>query len=172
MKKIMSEKEASFIAIYAKNYQPWLKVPKINEENRTKKVDIVLMVNRWDGMVGFPGGLVEKGEDTKISAIRETIEEINYQVNSDKLKFFCAHNLKEKKLTTHLYGIEVSIEEIFKIQQNIFSAVDYGSEIMGSNLVILNNLHITKGFQKFIESPMPESVKEELLFIKKVIKTN
>lgn len=61
MKKNLIEQEASFIAIYAKNYQPWLKVPKINEANRTKKVDLVLMVNRWDGMVDFPCGLVEKG---------------------------------------------------------------------------------------------------------------
>jgi len=163
-----NKKEAAFIAIYAKDFQPWLKVKDIEEESKVKKVNLVLMLNRWDGYTGFPGGLIEQGENSITGAIRETFEEIDYEIlNLTSLKHITTNKLSET--TVHLYAIEVSVREIFNIQKNLTNAVDYGSEIMGSNLVILNDLKNGKGFNTFKNTPMPEKVQEDLEKLRKFI---
>jgi hypothetical protein len=59
--------------------------------------------------------------------------------------------------------------EIFNIQKNLINAIDYGSEIMGSNLVILNDLKDNKGFSTFKHTPMPNKVLEDLEILRKLI---
>jgi len=163
-----NKKEAAFIAIYAKDFQPWLKVKDIEEESKVKKVNLVLMLNRWDGYTGFPGGLIELGEDNITGAIRETFEEIDYKIlNSNSLKHISTNVLPE--ITVYLYAIEVSVIEIFNIQKNLTNAIDYGSEIMGSNLVILNDLKDNKGFFTFKKTPMPKKVLKDLEILRKLI---
>ncbi|KAK3084135.1 hypothetical protein FSP39_008783 [Pinctada imbricata] len=94
----------------------------------------VLMQMRFDGLLGFPGGLVDPGENPLQGMNRELEEEIALNlslhrlVESDHVVSFVN---KKKNIVLHFYGKEVSIEEFKKIELGNLQASDYGSESMG-----------------------------------------
>ncbi len=49
-------------------------------ETRMLLRPMALMVHRWDGMIGFPGGKVDHGEDNLSALLRELREEIAYDL--------------------------------------------------------------------------------------------
>ena len=156
-------KKASFLAIYAKDYQPWLNVKNIPLEHRQTKVNVLLMLNRWDGLTGFPGGLIDPGEDSKEAMKREVFEEIGYKVDLNKIdNNLLSDRTIDNNLEMTLYSLEVSPTELFDIQKNMYSAKDYGSEIMGSNIVILTELNNGNCFGNFKQTPMPKFVLEDI----------
>jgi len=66
-----------------------------------KLFPVVLLMNRWDGMIGFPGGKAEGDETAKLAARRELLEETEYYVTIDKL-IHC-HGYTTDKVVGHLY---------------------------------------------------------------------
>ncbi len=170
MKKVITgqvneEKNASFISFYAKDYQPWKDNESLSDEQRATKVPAILMLNRWDGRVGFAGGNVDAGETLGQAAVRESIEEINYIVLEDGLDNICSHNFQAGKqtLSAHLFAKEVTVEELMFIQQGIHNSRDFGDEILGSVIVLVGDFGRGKGFPNFLKSPMASSVREELV---------
>ena len=140
--KVNQEGNASFVAIYAKGFKPWANNLELSEEQQNTEVPIVLMLNRWDGRVGFIGGNVDNEESLIEAALRESKEEINLSnVNESDLEPIVTHNFKagSKTLSTHLFVKEVSLEEFSKIQNEIPNSKEFGVEVMGSNKVLIGD---------------------------------
>ncbi|KAJ8312862.1 hypothetical protein KUTeg_010235 [Tegillarca granosa] len=92
----------------------------------------VLMQMRFDGVLGFPGGLVEDDETPLQGINRELEEEINLDLDKyslcddDHVVVFCND---QKKLILHFYAKEVSLEDFKSIEMAVLSAPDYGNEV-------------------------------------------
>lgn len=90
------------------------------------------MQMRFDGLLGFPGGLVDPGEHPLQSANRELEEEIGLDLtkcqlsDSDHVVSFVNKN---KKLVLHFYGKEVTLSLFQEIELGNLKAPDYGSEV-------------------------------------------
>lgn len=152
-------KKTAFIAIYSKEYQPWIHDMSLTKRTRETKVSTILTISRWDGLIGFPGGYVEKEESPEEGAIREAEEEIGIQLEIEELELISKEN------ETYFYAVEKTIEEIIEIQKEITNAIDYGSEILGST-----NMYIGKykqSFENFMNYPFVPAAKKQ---IQKLIK--
>lgn len=74
---------------------------------RDQQHSLVLLVNRWDGRIGFPGGKVEAGESLLEALERELIEEVGFDVRlscelePEGIRWLCSHELE--KVVVHLY---------------------------------------------------------------------
>merc|ERR550525_2190182 len=87
---------------------------------------------RFDGTLGFPGGLIDKGENIEEALNREVMEEMGEGnpplVASDWMNSY--YSVKDKILL-HFYSKEVDEEEFFNIEKRGLSAKEYGAEILG-----------------------------------------
>ncbi|XP_071082217.1 U8 snoRNA-decapping enzyme-like [Haliotis cracherodii] len=94
----------------------------------------VLMQMRFDGVIGFPGGLVEKGEHPVCGLNREMQEEISLDLTSHR---FTDHDHvvsflnEDKSLVLHFYKKEVSMEEFKALEIKNLQAPEYGIETFG-----------------------------------------
>ena len=158
-------KNASFVAIYARDFQPFLSAD-VPDSVKVRKCSVILMLNRWDGSIGFVGGNVDGNETLIDGAIRESNEEINLKLTYSMLEPIVSHDFfinNEKTRTSHLFASEVSISRFLEIEADVRKGRDFGSEIMGSVMVLVDDFGNGKGFPTFLNSPMAPSVKEELI---------
>ena len=129
-KGFLNLRNASFISLVCKDkiYQG---CPNVSEDIQDTCFSQMLFVQRWDGRIGFPGGMVDEGEDLLTSAIRELKEETNFSiVNSEDLDLIASHQVKED-LNVHLYTKEITIEERNELIKNFCKAKDAFSEVDG-----------------------------------------
>jgi len=150
-------KDAVFVAIIAKEAQPY-KNYKGKVPDKNVIIPLVLMLNRWDGRTGFPGGNVDANEDLADALVREVDEEISFSLDSSKLIPVCSHSFA---INTHLYAYYVDETMLLTIAKNIYSADDFVAEITGFNLVQLATFG-RKGLPMFLQNNFATSVKEEL----------
>lgn len=93
------------------------------------------MQMRFDGLLGFPGGLVDPGEHPLESANREMVEEIGLDLNILKLSdsdHVVSFVNKDKNLVLHFYGKEITLSQFQEIELGNLKAPDYGSEVKTS----------------------------------------
>lgn len=91
------------------------------------------MQMRFDGLLGFPGGLIDQGEEEVVSGLNRELEE---EIGLD-LTRFCIKDEnhlvsflhEEKNLVLHFYAKEVTIIEFQEIELKSLSAPDFGSEV-------------------------------------------
>jgi 8-oxo-dGTP pyrophosphatase MutT (NUDIX family) len=58
----------------------------VDQATRAKDHTVAIMMNRWDGRIGFPGGNVDESDkDLASAAKRELLEELNYECSVDQL---------------------------------------------------------------------------------------
>ncbi|XP_071178544.1 U8 snoRNA-decapping enzyme-like [Mytilus edulis] len=94
----------------------------------------IMMQMRFDGLIGFPGGLVDPGENPLDGVNRELEEEIGLDLckhklqDSDQVVSFVN---KRKNLVLHFYGKEVTVNDFSEIEMKTLSAPDYGNETLG-----------------------------------------
>ena len=95
---------------------------------------LMQMQMRCDGMVGFPGGLMDRVYDEPpVDCLnRELQEEIN--LNLDQYKFeqshySMSHVCHRKKLVTHFYIRQVTAAQLKDIERSTLDADDWGSEV-------------------------------------------
>ncbi|GFQ87301.1 u8 snoRNA-decapping enzyme [Trichonephila clavata] len=93
---------------------------------------LVSMQMRFDGLLGFHGGLVTE-KDIVSGLNRELKEEINldekFFVTDEDYLF--SYIEVPKKLCLHLYGKNVTKEDFEDIEKNVHTARDFGKETMG-----------------------------------------
>jgi 8-oxo-dGTP pyrophosphatase MutT (NUDIX family) len=167
------KKNAVFLAIYVKEISPW---KYFNDDIKSMRCPALIMIDRWDGRMGFPGGTVNEGEELIDALVREVKEEIGITVKPEKVHPIAAH---EWKIATHLYGLEVLEIEFLHIYYHILNnfsrsillhAYEEGdeshfmSEITGIKIIPLVQ-HAGKGINYFLENSFAGSAKNELLIM-------
>ena len=92
---------------------------------------------RFDGTMGFPGGIADKGETPEMALNREMSEELGCSVDNfaitpaDHLFSKISPNLKRgKKLCFHSYAKEISFETLEQLENSSVAGSDYGLEVM------------------------------------------
>lgn len=177
--KINEEKKnAVFLAIYVKEISSW---KYFKDEISHKQCPAVIMVDRWDGRMGFPGGGMEKDEPILDALKREIDEEIGIKVRKEKVHPISSH---EWKICTHFYGLEVNELEFLHIYYHILSnfsrsillhAYEEGdesrfmSETTGIKIVPIIE-HEGKGINKFLENSFAGATKQDLeIFLKEIL---
>ncbi|XP_074645285.1 U8 snoRNA-decapping enzyme-like [Tubulanus polymorphus] len=93
----------------------------------------ILMQMRFDGLLGFPGGLIDPGEDVITGVNRELREEIRLDPKFDltHADHVASHRDDGKNLVLHFFTKKVTLEEFREIEKDVLSAEEYGAEVLG-----------------------------------------
>jgi len=172
------KKNAVFLAIYVKEISPW---KYFKDEISHVKCPAMIMIDRWDGRMGFPGGTMEKDEPILEALKREIHEEVGIRVRIDQVHHIASH---EWKIATHFYGLEVNELEFLHIYYHILNnfsrsillhAYEEGdessfmSEITGIKIVPIIE-HAGKGINKFLENSFAGATKQDIMiFLEEVL---
>lgn len=164
------KKDAVFLAIYVDAISPWR---YFKDDMQHLKCPALIMIDRWDGRMGFPGGTVNAGESLLDALVREIKEEIGITIKPDKVHPIATH---ENRIVTHLYGLKVLEAEFLHIYYHILNnfsrsillhAYEEGdeshfmSEITGIKIVPLIQ-HENKGIKRFVENAFAGATREDL----------
>ena len=87
---------------------------------------------RFDGMVGFPGGFVDAGEDLETGLNREMAEELGSNVGDIQLTvnhYLLSHHSNKLKLCLHFYSKRIAYDQFVQLERNATSAKDHGLEV-------------------------------------------
>jgi U8 snoRNA-decapping enzyme len=170
---------AVFLSIYVREISPW---KYFTEDIKHIKCPAVIMIDRWDGRSGFPGGTLEGGEPLMEALVREIKEEIGIRVRTDLVHPIVSH--ESNKIVTHLFGLKVNELEFLHIYYHILNnfsrsillhAYEEGdtshfmSEITGIKIVPIVN-HEGKGINKFMENSFAGGAREDIkVFLKETL---
>ncbi len=173
---VPGKKKAAFVIFYCLDWKPWKNYREADEERRELTIPTCIMINRWDGMIGFIGGKVDKGESFEEAIRREVWEEIGHNLTL-RLEPIVAHDIGS--ITTHAFAVNISQDEIIHLQRDAALSEDFGSEVTGVFLPhLIDYDSSTKsrkgGVVELYKSSMAPSVREELthFLLKKKIFTN
>lgn len=109
------------------------------------------MQSRFDGNLGFPGGLLDKGpHESPVDALnRELVEEINLDLSKVACiqeDLLVTHVNQSKKLVTYFYVKEVSLDEFSAMERRVLDAEEWGTEVGLLGLLQLNTFLTNLGF--------------------------
>lgn len=88
---------------------------------------------RYDGYFGFPGGLINSGEDFVSAVNREMAEEMNLNTCIHSVShndYLISHWSEKKQIALHFYKLKVTMSQLIEIEKNALLARDYGSEVI------------------------------------------
>ena len=97
-----------------------------------------LMQVRSDGLVGFPGGHIDEGEEISATGIvgglnRELVEEMNIGVE-DRVPahhYVCSHRNTHRDLVCHFYHMPMTKDQFERNERQHSTARDFPSESLG-----------------------------------------
>ncbi len=162
-----NKRQTVFCAIYTIS-QPYISYNQIPKEKRGIEIPLVLMLVRWDGYIGFPGGNVDAGETLHEAVIRELREEIAYTVSSDQLKPLCSFSTESTNI--HCFSHQVSIEELKKIIVGSTEAEHFLSETQGCFATQIAEFENNKGFSQFRKNNFKATAGMELdVLVKQIL---
>ena len=88
---------------------------------------------RFDGDIGFPGGLIEPEDESLTAGLnREVVEEMGSSSPSLKFEesdFLFAHRCLETGRVLYFYAKRISPEEFRELELNVLKAEEYGREV-------------------------------------------
>jgi 8-oxo-dGTP pyrophosphatase MutT (NUDIX family) len=160
---VPGKKVGSFVALTAtsqlyKNYED----PTMTAEYRARYFPVVLMIHRWDGRFGFPGGFAEEGENPADVAIRELSEEVGI-VNSGSLQGVCTH--EADRLVVHFHHLHLGELDVTELQKILMKAAQAEHAVVEGcpSWVHLADYGRGKGLDTILNSNMlSTAVREEL----------
>jgi len=172
-----NKKNTAFLAIFVREMSPW----RYFKDQAHIKCPAVIMIDRWDGRMGFPGGTLEEDEGLKEGLKREIKEEIGLNIKTEKLIPVVSH---EWKITSHLFALELIEIEFLHIYYHILNNFSrsillhsyeeaddshFLSEITGIKIVPILNQD-GKGIDKFLENGFAGYGKDDFkIFIKEIL---
>ncbi|MBN2824229.1 MAG: NUDIX domain-containing protein [Campylobacterales bacterium] len=172
-----NKKNTAFLVIFVREMSPW----RYFKDQSHIKCPAVIMIDRWDGRTGFPGGTLEEGETLEEALVREIKEEIGLNIKPQKLIPVVS---REWKITSHLFALELIEMEFLYIYYHILNnfsrsillhaheEVDnshFLSEITGIKIVPILNQE-GKGISNFLQNGFAGYGKEDLeTFIQEIL---
>uniref|UniRef100_A0A3P9I7A6 U8 snoRNA-decapping enzyme n=1 Tax=Oryzias latipes TaxID=8090 RepID=A0A3P9I7A6_ORYLA len=138
---------------------------------RTPIRHIVLMQMRFDGLLGFPGGLVNPAEESLEAGLsRELLEELGLEIpitEEDYVETCYAPALSwtsKSKLILHFYVKKMEEEQIREVEKAAAStAVDHGLEVMGMVRVPLFRTNHDGGLLFFLSHSFIGNARSQLI---------
>ncbi|XP_033731497.1 U8 snoRNA-decapping enzyme-like [Pecten maximus] len=128
----------------------------------------ILMQMRFDGVIGFPGGLVDPGEDPVEAANREMVEEIGLDLKKHSItkeNHIVSYFNAKKDLVLHFFGLEVTLKEFCAIELQNLQAPDYGVETLGILRPPLYTMGDNyRGMPAFLSNSFVGNARDELLY--------
>ena len=113
---------------------------------------LVMMQVRFDGYLGFPGGLVDPEDPSVVDGLnRELSEEINlspdHKMTQEQFVACTYEETSEGKADNlrYLYAKQVTEDQFKQIEVEGLAAKDYGTEVMGLFRVPIVNPYPTDG---------------------------
>jgi len=134
-------------------------VPK---ELRGDQIPLVLMLLRWDGFVGFPGGKVDEGEDLITALRRELREEINFNVDPKKANLLCSLATQNDDRHIHCYEYNVGKSWFRHAITQAAQAEHFLSETQGCFGVQVAHFEGGGGIYDFLKNNFKATAKMEL----------
>ncbi|XP_050433906.1 U8 snoRNA-decapping enzyme-like isoform X2 [Adelges cooleyi] len=157
--KYKSLTNAAHCMVYAENSEKVFGIYKIRAA--------VLMQLRYDGYFGFPGGLLDQGEDSVTAVNRELVEEMNFDTATHKITnddYVVSHWSEKKQLVLHFYKFKVTVDELVEIEKRALLAHDYGGEVLGTVRVPLYTMGDKyRGFPLFLSHKFIGCSRNQLL---------
>ena len=140
----------------------------------------ILLLNRWDGRIGFAGGLIgdtDANETPENTIVRECKEEIGYDVKEKNIKveYKNVYNKQNGKLTLYFADLKISYEEFMNVLTNIHKAEHFLYEVNGYVVFTISKKDIKnykehKVYKNFIKNNLATDVENELNFLLDKIK--
>jgi len=169
---IADRKEGVFCFIYSENSKPHISNSELDSDTRNQSYPEIAMIMNWRAGFGFPGGTVDEDEveehgikgARKVAVLREVKEEINFEMNNDKLSdILCTHDLGD--FVVHMYAYKVTEKELLEIRDGIKNASHSRSEAIGFNLIPCVNIgkNGDLGLPMFLSHNIGFAVREELV---------
>ena len=155
-----------FAAIYCEAGTVHLAPPYINVPKglRGTPLPLVLMMLRWDGCIGFPGGKVESREELLIALRRECEEEVNFKfshVNS-RLALLCSLATLNDDRHIHCYEYQISNNAMIEAVRQATEGEHFMHECMGCVTVPIANFEGGGGVIEFFKHNFKATAKMEL----------
>ncbi|XP_013419203.1 uncharacterized protein LOC106179938 [Lingula anatina] len=159
-----NEKKPYRHAAHAMIYAPDGKILWDMYENKA----VILMTMRFDGYIGFPGGIMDDGETLEFWLNRELEEEIGLDLTRHsftKEDHVLSHVIHKKKLLLHFYCKRVTLEECLEIEKRTIDADEYGFEVLGPIRVPMFTFKDNeRGLPIFLSNKFIGNAKEDLLY--------
>ncbi|XP_041859055.1 U8 snoRNA-decapping enzyme isoform X2 [Melanotaenia boesemani] len=131
---------------------------------------IILMQMRFDGLLGFPGGLVNPSKETLEAGLnRELVEEIGLALPvsvEDHVEscYAPASSSSSSRLITHFYVKKIEEEQIREVEKAAVStAEEHGLEVLGMVRVPLYTTKGGGGLSSFLSHSFIGNVRTQLV---------
>ena len=103
------------------------------------------MQMRFDGTLGFIGGVVDRGESPEEACTRECCEELGIapsllSISSDDL--VCTEYSDRSKFCLHFYAKEISYDLFVEIERKALQSRDWGQEVISFSVECLYTMVI------------------------------
>ena len=165
----MMKKDAAFVITHTSS-KVWENFEGIPDAAKQTVVPRVLMIERWDGLMRFPGGFLEPDEEIVEGAFREVEEEIGifaeilmrhqFDVEHPGMTIVTRETPSRK---IHSIMIELSQKDFdFIIEAPKHGVKHFGTEVLGVVGVPIINYPNAPVYDRFMKRDLALFVKEDI----------
>lgn len=87
------------------------------------------MQMRFDGTLGFPGGVIDQGETPEQAVMRELAEEMGGSISVERSDHVFTSYSISTKFCLHFYAKCIALDLFVAIESGITQARDWGGEV-------------------------------------------
>ena len=87
---------------------------------------------RFDGTLGFPGGIVDKGETPEVAVNREMCEELGCSPDSCvilEMDHVMSQVSYKTQFCLHFYAKQITLATLQQMERGVITCKEYGSEV-------------------------------------------
>ena len=118
---------------------------------------------RFDGTLGFPGGILDEGETPHHAATRELAEEVGGVVTVEAGDHVTTSCSPKTGLCLHFFAKQVSLTVLKEMEEGATNSPDWGHEVLGVLRCPLYTLPNGLGFPAFLNNYFIGNTRSQLL---------